>query len=149
MEVQNPILAIDYGDKHFGLAISDLKGLIAQPLETISITKNRDVSKIIEEILEIAEEYKVKTLLVGLPQSFTETHNKTTEKINKFTNKIKEVTTIPIITYDESFSTTLAQSMLISSGQSTRKSRKKIDSISATVFLQEYLNSFRKIHERK
>ncbi len=66
-----------------------------------------------------------------------------------FINKIKDVTTIPIITYDESFSTTLAQSMLTSSGQSIRKSRKKIDSISATVFLQEYLNSLRQPHERK
>ena len=84
-----------------------------------------------------------------MPQAFTEKHNKTTEKINKFINKIKDVTTRPIITYDESFSTTLAQSMLTSSGQSIRKSRKKIDSISATVFLQEYLNSLRQPHERK
>ncbi|MBP8979379.1 Holliday junction resolvase RuvX [Candidatus Dojkabacteria bacterium] len=149
MEVKHPILAIDYGEKHFGLAVSDHKGLIAQPLDTISITKNRDINKIIEEILEIAEEHEVKTLLIGMPQAFTEKHNKTTEKINKFINKIKDVTTRPIITYDESFSTTLAQSMLTSSGQSIRKSRKKIDSISATVFLQEYLNSLRQPHERK
>lgn len=148
MKIENPILAIDYGQKHFGLAVSDTKGVLAQPLETISITKNRDIDNIIEEILEKAKEYRVKTLLIGVPQSFTPSHRKTEEKINQFIIKIKEFTEIPITTYDESFSTTLAQSVLTSSGQNIKKSRKKIDSISATVFLQEFLNSFKKVNER-
>ena len=64
-EVKYPILAIDYGDKHFGLAISDKKGILAQPLETVSITKNRKVENLITEILTIAKEYGVETFLVG------------------------------------------------------------------------------------
>ncbi len=79
MKTENPILAIDYGQKHFGLAVSDSKGILAQPLETISITKNRDIYKIIEEILEKAQEYRVKTLLIGVPQSFTLSHKKSEE----------------------------------------------------------------------
>jgi len=141
MEVTYPILAIDYGDKHFGLAISDTKGILAQPLNTISISQNRDINNVIKDILDIAQEQKVKTILVGMPQEFREQHKKTTEKINKFVTKLKDNTEIPIITYDESFSTTQAQNMLISSGQTTKKSKGKIDSIAATIFLQEFLNS--------
>ena len=141
MKVTYPILAIDYGDKHFGLAISDTKGILAQPLDTISISQNRDINDVIKDILDIAEEQKAKTILVGMPQEFRDQYKKTTDKIKIFINRLKDHTKIPIITYDESFSTTWAQNMLISSGQTTKKSRRKIDSIAATIFLQEFLNS--------
>ncbi|MGI6484093.1 MAG: Holliday junction resolvase RuvX [Candidatus Dojkabacteria bacterium] len=141
MKVTYPILAIDYGDKHFGLAISDTKGILAQPLDTISISQNRGINNVIKDILDIAEEQKAKTILVGMPQEFRDQYKKTTDKIKIFINRLKDHTKIPIITYDESFSTTWAQNMLISSGQTTKKSRRKIDSIAATVFLQEFLNS--------
>ena len=140
MKVTYPILAIDYGDKHFGLAISDTKGILAQPLDTISISQNRDINDVIKDILDIAEEQKAKTILVGMPQEFRDQYKKTTDKIKIFINRLKDHTKIPIITYDESFSTTWAQNMLISSGQTTKKVE-KIDSIAATVFLQEFLNS--------
>jgi len=136
-----PILAIDYGEKHFGLAISDSKGVIASPLKVISITKNRDISNILEEITQVLEEYKIKTILVGKPQSFSEGHKKTEEKINSFISLLKKATSIPIQIWDESFSTTNAQNMLTSLGQSSKRSREKIDMIAATVFLQEFLNS--------
>ncbi len=139
-----PILAIDYGDKHFGIAYSDFNGKIASPLDVISITKNRDINTVIEEILEICTEYRIKTILIGMPQKFKESHTKTEQKIQKFIEQIKGRTDIPIITHDESFSTISAQNMLTSSGQSIKKTRGKIDSIAATVFLQEFLNSKQK-----
>lgn len=136
-----PILAIDYGEKHFGLAISDSKGVVASPLEVVSITKNRDINKIIEEILDLAKEYETETILVGKPQTFTPEHKKTEEKINSFITLLKKSTTIPILTHDESFSTSNAQNMLTSLGQTSKASKGKIDKIAATVFLQEFLNS--------
>jgi len=139
--INYPILAIDYGDKHFGLSYSDFKGTLASPLDVISITKNRDINNVINEILEVCSEYRIKTILIGKPQKFKESHKKTEEKIEKFINNIKTKTEIPIITYDESFSTISAQNMLTSSGQSIKRTRGKIDSIAATVFLQEFLNS--------
>lgn len=136
-----PTLAIDYGQKHFGLAVSDSKGVVASPLDVISITKNRDVHNIIEEIIKMAKEYKVKSIIVGKPQMFEKGHEKTQQKINSFISLLENATTIPIITWDESFSTTDAQNMLISLGQNSRSSKGKIDKIAATVFLQEFLNS--------
>lgn len=136
-----PILAIDYGEKNFGLAISDSKGIVASPLEVISITKNRGIQIVIEEIVEIAKENRAKTILVGKPQSFTDEQKRTEKKIEKFINLLRKATEIEILTWDESFSTTSAQNMLTSLGQNSRSSKGKIDKIAATVFLQEFLNS--------
>jgi len=136
-----PILAIDYGEKNFGLAISDSKGIIASPLEIVSITKNRDIHTVINEIIQIAKENKVKRILVGKPQSFTERQKKTEEKIENFIKLLRKATDIEILTWDESFSTINAQNMLTSLGQNSRSSKGKIDKIAATVFLQEFLNS--------
>jgi putative Holliday junction resolvase len=136
-----PILAIDYGEKNFGLAISDSKGIVASPLEVVSITKNRNLQTVIQEIVKIAQENRAKRILVGKPQSFTEEQKKTEEKIENFIELLGKATDTEIITWDESFSTTSAQNMLTSLGQNSRGSRGKIDKIAATVFLQEFLNS--------
>jgi putative Holliday junction resolvase len=141
---QYPILAIDYGTKHFGLAVSDSKGLLATPLETISKSKNIHTNEIIDQILEIIKEYRIKTILLGYPQTFEKQQEKTLRKIDNFKEKLANKTDLPIQLYDESFSTTTAQNMLTSTGQNTKSSRKKIDKIAATVFLQEFLNSKQK-----
>lgn len=140
MKINYPILAIDYGDKHFGTAVSDYKGILASPLEVVSITKNRDINNVIDDILSLCEENRIKTILVGKPQAFAKNYEKTSKKIDKFILLLKEKTAIPIITQDESFSTTEAQNMLTFSGQSIKGTRNKIDKIAATVFLQEFLN---------
>lgn len=141
MQIEKPILAIDYGEKRIGLAISDSKGIIASPLDVLKITKRRGIDEILEDILLIVEEYKVKSILVGKPQEFEEVHSKSTKKIESFAKKLSELINIPVIFQDESYSTTQAQNMLLSLGQNTRSSRGKIDMISATVFLQDFLNS--------
>ena len=144
-----PILAIDYGEKHFGLAISDSKGIIASPLDVLSITKNRDINDIIQDILNVIKEYKIETILVGKPQSFSPEHKRTEKKINSFISLLKKATETTILTYDESFSTTNAQNMLTSLGQNSKRSKGKIDKIAATVFLQEFLNSKKKNQNEK
>ena len=129
-----PILAIDYGDKHFGLAYSDSKGLVATPLEVLNLTKKKTLNN-------IAEEYKIQTILLGKPQAFKEEYQQTLKKISSFEKILKDHTNLPILSADESFSTTEAQNMLLSTGQNIKSTRKKIDKVSAAVFLQEFLNS--------
>lgn len=141
MQTEKPILAIDYGQKRIGLAISDSKGIVATPLKVLEITKRRNIDTLIEEISELIEEYRVKTILLGLPQIFDESHQASIKKIEKFKNKLSQVSSLPIIYQDESYSTTEAQNVLLSLGQNTKSSRGKIDKIAATVFLQHFLNS--------
>jgi putative Holliday junction resolvase len=136
-----PTLAIDYGEKHFGISISDSKGIIASPLEVISITKNRDINTVIADIKNLCEEYRVERIIVGMPQTFSKNQEKSKKKIQDFISILKNSIDIPTVTYDETFSTSEAQNMLTSSGQNSKSYRGKIDSIAATVFLQEFLNS--------
>ncbi|HBB64824.1 MAG: hypothetical protein UR34_C0012G0008 [candidate division WS6 bacterium GW2011_GWC1_33_20] len=148
MQTEKPILAIDYGDKRFGLAISDSKGIIASPLEVLEVTKNRGIENVLNSILKIIEDYKVKTILIGKPQEFEEIYKRTSKKIQKFTDELSKITDLPIIFQDESYSTSQAQNMLLSLGQNSRSSKNKIDMIAATVFLQDFLNSESKQNEK-
>ena len=148
MSIKNPILAIDYGEKRIGLAVSDSKGVIASPLDVLRITKNRNTDAILEDILLFVEEYRVKTILIGQPQMFKETYSKSIDKIQKFAKKLSDITEVPVIFQDESYSTIQAQNMLLSLGQNTKSTKSKIDMISATVFLQEFLNSKQNKNEK-
>ncbi len=140
MQILNPILAIDYGKKRIGLAISDPKGIIASPLEVLHITEKRNENIILKEILDITKEYRIKTILLGMPQIFEKQHIKTVKNINSFKKELQLLTDIPILTYDESYSTIEAKNVLLSLGQNTKSTKNKVDKIAATVFLQEFLN---------
>ena len=70
MQISKPILAIDYGQKRFGLSISDSKGIVASPLNVLYITKKRGQEEVILDILKIIDEYKVQSILIGKPQIF-------------------------------------------------------------------------------
>lgn len=139
--IQYPILAIDYGTRNVGLAISDFKGIIATPLEVLQIRSNHGYDKIMEEIADICERNKIQTLLLGKPQIFEISHTQTLKKIEKFEERLKNGVKLPIINYDESYSTVTAQDMLLYTKQSIKSSKNKIDSVAAAVFLQEFLNS--------
>jgi len=148
MQISKPILAIDYGQKKFGLAISDSKGIVASPLDVLYITKRRGQEEIILDILRIIDEYKVQSILIGKPQVFETQYKKSTDKIDDFVKKLSSKTPLPILFQDESYSTIQAQNMLLSLGQNSKSSKGKIDMISATVFLQDFLNSIKKENEK-
>ena len=139
--IQYPILAIDYGTKNIGLAISDFKGIIATPLQILQVRHNHGYDKIIEEIADICERNKVQTILLGKPQIFEISHIQTLKKIEKFEARLRNGVMLPIINYDESYSTVTAQDMLLYTKQTVKSSKSKIDSVAAAVFLQEFLNS--------
>jgi putative Holliday junction resolvase len=139
--IQYPILAIDYGTKNIGLAISDFKGIIATPLQVLRVKSGNGYEKIIEEIADICDRNKVQTVLLGKPQIFEISHKKTLKKIEKFEELLKKGIKLPTITYDESYSTVTAQDMLTYTKQTVKSSKDKIDSVAAAVFLQEFLNS--------
>jgi putative Holliday junction resolvase len=135
-----PILAIDYGDKRVGIAISDSKGIVSTPLEVLSTGKKRTHLDIINDIAEIIKEQRVKSILLGLPQSFVESHEEAQHKIIEFSTELESVTELNVYFYDESFSTASAQNMLLSVGQNTKSTKYKIDKVSAAYFLQEFLD---------
>jgi len=147
-KVRFPILAIDYGRKHVGLAFCDRNGSLSSPLKTVHLPAKNYFEHLKKTLKEIIDEYRIETLLVGLPQNFEESHQKSQDKVLLFIEELREWTDLPLVTWDESFSTKRAENMLLSTGQSRKKSRGKIDSIACAIFLQEFLNYYKQQNEK-
>ena len=132
------ILAVDHGEKRIGLAISDLTGTIANPIKVI-----KHVSLIIDaaQVAENAIQNQVELIVIG--QSFDEEGkpNLAGRRAARFADVLKTQTQIPIVMWDESFSTQSAQAARLEMGASRKKRGGHLDELAATVILQSYLDS--------
>lgn len=131
------IIAIDYGKKRIGLAITDPLKLIASGLQTI------ETDKIFPFLKDYFSKEKVETALVGEPKQMDGTPSESTEIIEKFVEKFKtEFPDIKLERVDERFTSKMASRTLIESGLKKKKRQDKalLDEVSATIMLQDYLN---------
>lgn len=130
------ILALDYGSKRTGVAITDELQLIASGLTTVATSELMDFLK-----KYIASE-KVELILVGEPKQKDGTHSDIEEEIKKFLVKFsKNFPNLEVKRVDERYSSKMAFQTMIDSGLKKKQRRNKalIDEISATIILQEYL----------
>lgn len=135
------IMALDVGDVRIGIAVSDLMGIIANPLETYSRKGNIETDA--KYIVDLAVEKDVELLVSGLPLGLDGKENVQTQKTREFVSAICELTDIPVKYLDERFTTLSAERVLIQ-GNVRRENRKKvIDKVAATIILQNYLDSKR------
>jgi putative Holliday junction resolvase len=130
-------LGIDFGQKRVGIAISDDKGIIASPLETIN-RKTDDF--VLSKIKEIVEEKNVEDIVMGIPLS---ANSKVQEEYKEFAKRITEETKIEPKLWDETFSTKQAQNMVAFFEPSNTKPKTKDhrDKVAAAVILQEFLDN--------
>ena len=132
------VMALDVGDVRIGIAVSDLMGIIANPLETYTRKGNLDVDA--RYIADLAKSKEVSLLISGLPLGLKGQENEQTAKTREFIDKLKEVCDIPVEYLDERFTTLSAERVLIE-GNVRRENRKKvIDKVAATIILQNYLD---------
>ena len=130
------ILALDIGDVRIGLAISDLMGIIANPLETYV---RKDFVKDIDYIVNLAKEMEVDTIVSGLPKNLNNQDSLQTQKVREFVEKLEEAWGKNVVFVDERFTTASAQRVLLE-GNVRRGDRKKVvDKVAATIILQTYL----------
>ncbi len=137
MNFVDRILAIDYGDRRIGLAVSDPLGITAQELETVKVSKNYHFLR----IKKVVEEKKIKKILLGMPLNMDGTRGERVCKTEKFAEKLKKYIDIPIIMKDERLTTVEAKKTLIFLGQKTGKNKEKIDRLSAVLLLETYLEN--------
>ena len=130
-----PILAIDYGAKNIGLAVSDTKGTVATPL---TVLRNDDA--FLENLKDILNEQKVKTIVLGIPQAFKTAHLQNIQRILKFQSLIQDFAKQEVFLYDETYSTSDSYTILRDLGKNQKKSKKEIDKIAAACFLQELID---------
>ena len=112
------ILGIDYGEKRIGVSIADLSTKIPLPHKTIKVKKEETAVK---EIVNIIIENKVKTLVIGLPES--DQSKKIAKKIQNFANKIQSQEYVDIQFINEDFTSSYAKSLIEEQRAAGRKKR--------------------------
>ncbi len=138
------ILAVDHGEKHIGLAISDPTATIASPLRVIEHT-----SRLMDaaQVANLVAENEVALIIIG--QSYDEEGkpNLAGRRAAKFAEALKEQTQIPVILWDESFSTQEARATRIEMGVSRKKRGGHVDELAAVMILKSYLDANRPMVE--
>tara|TARA_B100000767_G_C19594399_1_gene462834 strand:+ start:346 stop:762 length:417 start_codon:yes stop_codon:yes gene_type:complete len=130
------ILAIDYGSKRVGVAITDSLKIIATGLSTVSTL---NIYSFLEEIIQ---KEKISHIVVGLPKNLDNSNTDSTNEISVFINKLKQLySNIVVDSIDERFTSSMAKKTILSSGVSKKRRRDKalVDQVSATIILQSYL----------
>ena len=132
------ILGLDVGDVRIGVAVSDPLEVIAQPLASV---KRISVSKDVESIKRLAEENETGKIVVGIPKTLDDEVGIQAQKVLDFVESLGKALEIPIVLWDERFTTAEAESALIEADMSRRKRKKVIDKVAAVLILQGYLDS--------
>ncbi len=137
-------LAVDHGDKRIGLAISDSTGTIATPLQVIyHISRMVDAAS----VAQVASDRQVDTIILGFPQDINAEPGAQARKILRFAEELRKQTHIPILLWDESFSTQEAYHVQTVLKINRNKRNDSIDMLAATVILQNFLEHLRKQEE--
>ena len=138
------ILSIDYGLKRVGLAISDENKSFAFPL---SVIENNGTKKLINKIKEIILERDIDLIVVGMPFNMDKTKGEMAEKVEVFVKLLKNETNKTIETVDERLTSFVALENLKETKLKGKKLRKYIDSESARLILQEFLEGYNGRHD--
>ena len=130
-------LGIDYGTVRIGLALSDPTGTLASPLPHL---ENKSISQVRSSLDELIQTHDISRIIVGLPRNMDGTYGPAAEKVRNFISQIQESLRTPIETQDERLTTVQASKQLSQIGLNQKELRKKIDSSSASLILQQYLD---------
>ncbi len=129
-------LGIDVGDRRIGLALSDSNGIMASPLTIIEhSTETGDI----EAILKIAKEREAERIIVGLPRLMNGDIGSQAQKVQAFTEVLRNHTQIPIEYRDERLTTVTAQRLKQETGSKKKNRNIRYDAMAAAVILQDYL----------
>lgn len=134
------ILAIDYGGKRTGIAVTDPLQLIATSLETVPS------HELIAFLKQYLQKEKVDAFVVGMPKKLDNTDTNGTLLVNRFLVQLeKEFADMPVHLIDERFTSKMAMDTMIAGGMKKKDRRVKgnVDKISAVIILQSYMESNR------
>jgi putative Holliday junction resolvase len=134
------LLAIDYGRKRTGIAVSDTLQLIANGLTTVATTE------LLDFVLDYVGREPVERILIGKPKQMNNEDSENMKRIEPFVNTLrKRLPTIPVEYVDERFTSVLAHRAMLDGGlkKKARQNKGLVDEISATIILQSYMESKR------
>lgn len=136
------ILSIDYGKKRTGLAVTDPLQIIANGLVTVA------TSELFNYLLDYIKKEPVERIIVGEPRQADGSHSENMARVRQFVNRWRKACPdIPVEFYDERFTSVLAHKAMIEGGlhKKARQNKALVDEISATIILQGYMESRRRL----
>jgi putative Holliday junction resolvase len=130
------ILAIDYGRKRIGLALSDPLRIIAQPHGFLE--NNNEFSS---KFLKLIQEQEISEIVVGLPRSMDGTESEMTREARAFADRLRKLSPLPIHLYDERLTSMQAERALIEGDMRREKRKLSRDAVAASLLLQAFLKT--------
>lgn len=134
------ILAIDYGRKRIGLALSDELGLTAQPLSML-VRKNRRDD--LRRLREICRQHEVGRIVVGYPLHMTGEAGEMAEEAKRFAARLERELRLEVVLVDERLTSWEAEQLMATANSKSRRKDKHHDDVAAAVLLRDYLNQAR------
>ena len=132
------ILGIDYGRKRTGVAVTDPLKIVAGNLATVP------THTLMQFIKDYIAREPVERIVIGLPTQLNGEPSESMKYITPFVNRLrKELPDMPVVMYDERFTSTIAHQAMIDGGmkKSDRRDKARVDAIAATIILNDYLQS--------
>jgi len=136
--VPGRVLALDFGKKRIGLAVSDELGITAQGLETLQRTNTRED---LQRLTQLIAEKNVNLILMGKPLHMSGAEGRQAEYVRDFANRLGVESGVPVEFWDERLTTVAAQRVLKESGISIQKRAQAVDRLAAVILLESYLDS--------
>ena len=130
------IMAIDYGDAHTGIAISDYTETLAGYFDVLHSRKQEEVLAGVQRLIA---EHGVELLVLGYPRNMDGTVGVRAEKCAAFADVLRQETGLEVVLWDERRTTIDAHNILQRNGQNAKKRKKTVDAVAAALMLEGYL----------
>lgn len=130
-------MAVDLGKARTGIAICDKGEMLASPIGTIT---DRNLERVADKISEYAVQRKAEKLVVGLPKNMDGTEGESAQNARAFAQLLSEKCGLPVDMQDERGTTITAHSFLNVTDTRGKKRKQAVDTLSATIILEDYLN---------
>ena len=132
------ILALDYGTKRIGVALSDELGWTAQPLETF---ERKTLDWDVAHIAMLVGSHSVERVVLGLPLQLDGREGPAVHAMREFAAKLEAGLSVPIVRWDERMTTKAAEELLIAADVSRKKRKGIVDRVAAAILLRSYLEA--------
>ena len=134
------IMGIDYGDARTGVAFSDLLCTI---VGSTCVVPSRNTDKAVADLVRMAKEQDVGTIVVGLPRNMNGTEGPRAELCREFAARLERETGLEVVLWDERRTTVEAHNILSQHNYHGKKRKDTVDAVAASLILEGYLNSRR------
>lgn len=130
-------MAIDYGDAHTGVALSDPTGFLVGTTVTIDSWRQEVV---VDRLARLIEEYRPEEVVLGFPKNMDGTDGRKADRYRELAARLEEITGMKVILWDERRTTIDAHQILFNQGKDGRKRKKIVDAVAASLILENYLD---------